>query len=199
MFPRRRGRGDPSQSKVDEASPTPHSRSSGGAHRRTARPQQHTNAPEAVAELHRLRIEGDDLILVVVILDARHAKEKASGREHRGKEAIALELVLRANGAVVRGATQRCQRMRLPAVENRVIAGSERASVLAGHRLQDTHAAVEDVHLFSRTHHQSTVGSSRHLQIKRDELLWDVERHLLQPAAGLVGRLPPGPPLRAHR
>ena len=31
------------------------------------------------------------------------------------------------------------------------------------------------------------------------DLFWQLERHLLQPAAGLVGRLPPGQPLRAHR
>eukprot|EP00964_Phaeocystis_antarctica_P029447 scaffold16589_cov69-Phaeocystis_antarctica.AAC.5 len=31
-----------------------------------------------------------------------------------------------------------------------------------------------------------------------EELPREFERHLLQPAAGLVGRLPPGQPLRAH-
>eukprot|EP00964_Phaeocystis_antarctica_P125688 scaffold89363_cov57-Phaeocystis_antarctica.AAC.2 len=108
-----------------------------------------------MAKLHRLRIQGDDLIPALVIrqhfFNKCQAKEKAARREHRAVETIALELVLRVNCAVVRGAVQRRTNSRAVAgVESRVIAGSDRASVaevLAGRCLQDKHAAVEDAHL----------------------------------------------------
>eukprot|EP00964_Phaeocystis_antarctica_P097605 scaffold63694_cov68-Phaeocystis_antarctica.AAC.2 len=154
-----------------------------------------------MAKLQRLRIQGDDLIPLVVplgvVFRVYHAKEKAARREHRAAEMIALELVLSVNCAVVRGAVQRFTVA--VRTENRVIAGSDHvAGVVLEHggRLQDMHAAVEDVHLGACTHHQSAVGSAYHSQTTAcDELLWQVERHLLQPAARLVGRLPPGQPL----
>eukprot|EP00964_Phaeocystis_antarctica_P002737 scaffold1452_cov64-Phaeocystis_antarctica.AAC.7 len=97
-----------------------------------------------MAKLQRLRIQGNDLIPVVVF-HVYHAKEKAARCEHRAAEQIALELVLRVNCAVVRGAVQRVTvAVRM---ENRVIAGSDHAVVLDLRCLQDMHAAVEDVHL----------------------------------------------------
>eukprot|EP00964_Phaeocystis_antarctica_P000862 scaffold476_cov57-Phaeocystis_antarctica.AAC.2 len=151
-----------------------------------------------MAKLQRLRIQGNDLIPVAVFALVLHTKEKAARREHRAAEITVLELVLRVNCAVVRGAVQRFTVA--VRTENRVIAGSDHAVVLDGRCLQDTHAAVEDVHLVARTHHQAAVGSACQVQPTFcNELLGEVERHLLQPAARLVGRLPPGQPLRAHR
>eukprot|EP00964_Phaeocystis_antarctica_P091906 scaffold58995_cov58-Phaeocystis_antarctica.AAC.3 len=60
-----------------------------------------------MAKLQRLRIQGDDLIPLVVDVVVYHTKEKAARREHRGAETIALELVLRVSCAAVRGTVQR--------------------------------------------------------------------------------------------
>eukprot|EP00964_Phaeocystis_antarctica_P012233 scaffold6758_cov56-Phaeocystis_antarctica.AAC.5 len=163
-----------------------------------------------MAKLHGLRIQGDDLItaeirilslfLFLFLCPEHHAKEEAARRENRGVEVTALELVLRGSCAIVSGAAQR----RAGTKENRVSAGSGQVvpadHVFTGNpALQDTHAAVEDVHLGAFTHHQLAVGGACHVQKTCAELLWQVARHLLQPTARLVGRLPPGQPLRAHR
>eukprot|EP00964_Phaeocystis_antarctica_P013062 scaffold7155_cov63-Phaeocystis_antarctica.AAC.3 len=168
-------------------------------------------SPEAVAKLQRLRIQGYDLIVYrvasVLVVEYR-AKEKAARREHMAGDAMALEPVLGDGCAVVSGTTQLRIFGVIGALENRVVDGSHQVGVV-GYGLQDTHAAVEDVHLPPPgrpvlTHHQSAIGSGCHLQttVCVDlHLLWELEPHLLQPAApwSFVGRLPPDQPLRAHR
>ena len=106
-----------------------------------------------MAKLQRLRIQGEDLVRVD--LDAQYSlsthdsKEKAVRPEHRGCVVKSeLDLVLRNGFAIVSGTTHWSRCAGTP--EDGVIVGSDHAvgsDTCCCHRLQDTHTAVENVHL----------------------------------------------------
>eukprot|EP00964_Phaeocystis_antarctica_P096494 scaffold62767_cov64-Phaeocystis_antarctica.AAC.1 len=154
--------------------------------------------PKSVARLQRLGVEGDDLVLRIVIQIGEYAEEQPTGHKRRAGDAPVLLFVARDLGSGVSEAADLS--FGVSHIEE-LLAGANEAEVVRNLEAGTAaHVASKDAHRGSRAHHQ-LVATRYHRKAEHlcaEQILREVERHSCQAAPALASSLPAACPPRAH-